>query len=109
MTFYHVVSFRTKTPEGLAQLTEGFLKLPGQCLHPTTNKTYISAAKGGKQISTEGIDRGMQVTFIMEFETKADLAYYLDEDPVHDQFKKKVGAEYGVEEVVALDFNEGAY
>ncbi|KAK8850610.1 hypothetical protein IAR55_004529 [Kwoniella newhampshirensis] len=109
MAVYHIVAFKTSSPETIPQLTEGFLNLPSVCLHPSTKKSYIKIAKGGKQVSTEGKDHGMQVCFIMEFESREDLAYYLDEDPVHEQFKQKAGKEYGVLDVVAMDFVEGAY
>ncbi|WWC92386.1 uncharacterized protein L201_007343 [Kwoniella dendrophila CBS 6074] len=109
MVVYHIVAFKTRSATGLQALREAFLALPQECLHPTTNKPYIQIARGGKQISTEGKDRGMQVCFVMEFENEDDLAYYLDKDPVHEEFKNKAGGEWETMDVVAMDFNEGVF
>ncbi|WWC72661.1 uncharacterized protein I206_106625 [Kwoniella pini CBS 10737] len=109
MVVYHIVAFKTKSAAGLEPLRQGFLALPEKCLHPKTGKPYIQIARGGKQISSEGKDRGMQVCFVMEFENEDDLAYYIDEDPVHEDFKKQAGGEWDVLDVVAMDFNQGVF
>ncbi|OCF45642.1 hypothetical protein I317_00544 [Kwoniella heveanensis CBS 569] len=90
MVVFHIVAFKTRSASGLQTLRENFLALPERCLHPKTGESYIKIARGGKQISTEGKDRGMQVCFVMEFDNEEDLAYYLDQDPIHEEFKVSV-------------------
>ncbi|WRT70787.1 uncharacterized protein IL334_007786 [Kwoniella shivajii] len=109
MVVFHIVAFKTHSSAGLQALREGFLDLPNVCLHPKTGQPYIKIARGGKQVSTEGKDRGMQVCFVMEFETEDDLEYYIDKDPVHMEFKNKAGGQWEVLDVVAMDFNEGVF
>ncbi|WVQ95461.1 hypothetical protein IAU59_002558 [Kwoniella sp. CBS 9459] len=109
MVVFHIVAFKTRSASGLQTLRENFLALPERCVHPKTGESYIKIARGGRQISTEGKDRGMQVCFVMEFDNEEDLAYYLDEDPVHEEFKNKAGGEWEVLDVVAMDFNESVY
>lgn len=62
------VAFKTATPSTLGLLITSIRALKDNCLHPRTGKPYILDLRGGKQISTEGLDRGMQVVFVMEFE-----------------------------------------
>lgn len=38
------------------------------CVKPDSGETYIKSIRGGKNISIEGLDHGMQVIFVMEFE-----------------------------------------
>ncbi|WVQ86154.1 hypothetical protein IAT38_008322 [Cryptococcus sp. DSM 104549] len=109
MTILHIVAFKTGSPAGLSALTTAFLALQSECLNPTTGQPYIQEVRGGKQISTEGRDRGMQVCFVMEFENDDDLQYYLYKDPAHEQFKGKALGQWEAIDVVALDFSSGKY
>jgi hypothetical protein len=65
---------------------------------------YVLSVKGGRQNSPEGHHQGIDFVWVMEFEVsegsymrgmllnwigqnKADAYYYLDDDPVHQDFK----------------------
>ncbi|OWZ30159.1 hypothetical protein LQV05_002847 [Cryptococcus neoformans] len=109
MTIIHVVAFKTATPSTIGPLTTSIKALKDNCINPRTGKPYILDLRGGKQISTEGLDRGMKVVFVMEFENDDDLQYYLYEDPAHDQFKKSAKGEWEAIDVIALDFSNGEF
>ncbi|TYJ55230.1 hypothetical protein B9479_004060 [Cryptococcus floricola] len=88
MAIFHIVSFKTSNPEAsLGPLTENLRLLQGSCVNPDTKKPYILDLKGGNVLETEGRNKGMEVVFIMEFENKNDLDYYLYKDPAHEEFK----------------------
>ncbi|OCF36022.1 hypothetical protein I316_02517 [Kwoniella heveanensis BCC8398] len=85
MVVFHIVAFKTRSASGLQTLRENFLALPERCLHPKTGESYIKIARGGKQISTEGKDRGMQVCFVMEFDVSRSSAIDLCQQAKKDQ------------------------
>ncbi|WVQ70779.1 hypothetical protein IAR50_000301 [Cryptococcus sp. DSM 104548] len=108
MTIFHIVSFKTSNPEAsLGILTENLRLLQGSCVKPDTKKPYILDLKGGKVLKTEGANKGMEAVFIMEFGNSDDLDYYLWKDPAHEEFKKSAKGEWGVVDVVAMDFENG--
>lgn len=49
----------------------------------------------------------MTHAFIMEFETAQDRDYYVNEDPVHLEFKKL--ADQVLEKAVVVDFTNGEF
>lgn len=54
--------------------------------------------------------KGYSHLFIMEFDNTDDRDYYVGEDPVHQEYVKKLTTgEFPVEEVQVLDFAEGVY
>jgi len=109
MPVYHIVAFKLHDSSLLPKLTSEFLALEKGCVRPNGGGSYIKSVKGGRNISTEKIDHGMEVVFIMEMENEKDLAYYIDEDPVHTQFKNLIRGELNVAGVVAMDFVDGTF
>lgn len=54
--------------------------------------------------------KGYSHLFIMEFDNTEDRDYYVGEDPVHQEYVKKLTTgDFPVEEVQVLDFAEGVY
>lgn len=50
---------------------------------------------------------GITHAFIVEFETAEDRDYYVNKDPVHDEFKKLAGKV--LEKVQVIDFTDGEF
>ncbi|ODN99580.1 hypothetical protein L198_03424 [Cryptococcus wingfieldii CBS 7118] len=110
MAIFHIVSFKISNPEAsLGLLTEKLRLLQGSCVNPDTKKPYILDLKGGNVLETEGRNKGMEVVFIMEFENRNDLDYYLYKDPAHEEFKKSALGELGVVDAVVMDFEDGKH
>ena len=67
------------------------------------------SAKGGRQVSKEPFNHGMQIGFVLEFASPEDLYYYCDHDEAHQAFIKEWALpERGIcDGVVVLDFEEG--
>ena len=51
---------------------------------------------------------GKRIAFVAKFANLEDRDYYLDHDPVHEEFKAFVGSN-GVSKAVVLDFDEGQF
>jgi hypothetical protein len=58
------------TPEAQQKLIISFEALTKQCLHPSTNKPYITSFRSGRQNSPEGMTKGMELIFVLEFEVQ---------------------------------------
>lgn len=66
---WHVVAFKSDaSPEAQQSLTASFEALAQQCIHPETNKPYIKSLKAGRQNSPEGMTKGLDLIFVLEFE-----------------------------------------
>lgn len=63
------VAFKSDaSPEAKEALVASFEALAQQCLHPETNKPYITSLKAGRQNSPEGRTKGLDLIFVLEFE-----------------------------------------
>jgi len=63
------VAFKSTAPPAVQQtLASSFEALAQQCLHPKTGKTYITSLKCGRQNSPEGMTKGLELIFVLEFE-----------------------------------------
>ncbi|EIW70082.1 hypothetical protein TREMEDRAFT_29841, partial [Tremella mesenterica DSM 1558] len=102
------VAFKLASEDLLSSFVEKFKTLSQNCLDKNGQR-YIKSIRGGKQISPEGMDGGMQVVFIVEFDDKEHADYYLDHDSAHADFKKLARAKYQVNGVFCLDFVEGQF
>ncbi|KAF2682644.1 hypothetical protein K458DRAFT_419490 [Lentithecium fluviatile CBS 122367] len=106
----HVVLFQFKasaSAEAINDISQRMLGLKDSCIHPTSKTTYIKSASGGTDNSPEGAQNGITHAFIMDFETAEDRDYYVNEDPVHDEFKKLAGKV--LEKAVVIDFTDGEF
>jgi hypothetical protein len=82
-------------------------------------RKYIRSIRSGPQISPEGAARGLELGFVVEFDSEGDRNWYLgrpfvadgaDFDPEHDAFKQFVGpllAEEGG--ALVFDFVDGGW
>ncbi|KAJ5604788.1 hypothetical protein N7510_009942 [Penicillium lagena] len=110
MAVTHVVMFQFKPgvkPESVQELCERMLALKEQCIHPETESSYLKSCVGGKDISVQGIQKGMSHLFVVEFNSIADRDYYALHDPVHLEFVK--WSESVTSNVQALDFTHGRF
>ncbi|KAJ9103642.1 hypothetical protein QFC19_004217 [Naganishia cerealis] len=97
----HIVALKFKpntTVEDKAGLYKAMMRLKDKCVKED-GKPYI--------LSKEGYDRGMQIVFVVEFASEADLDFYVDHDKAHAEFVHRWALEAVVEEGVVLDFKEG--
>ncbi|KAK8165686.1 hypothetical protein BKA80DRAFT_271963 [Phyllosticta citrichinensis] len=109
MAIIHVVQFGFKPEvpkEQIDEVCRRVLALKDECIHPTTKKPYIKSFIGGIDKSEEGLQvsffvvlyrirlsnsrfqGGVTHVFVAEIESKEDLQYYLEKDPVHLAFSK---------------------
>ena len=82
-------------------------------------RTYIRRIRSGPQISPEGHARGLELGFVVEFDSEGDRNWYLgrpfvadgaDFDPEHDAFKQFIGPLLAPEEgVLVFDFVDGGW
>lgn len=97
----HVVLFRYKpdtTPEAKAEIKKRFLALKQLCQRD--GKPYIVSLETGAQSSGEGVDQGLEQSFIVTFASEGDRNYYVGQpvvsdarhyDAAHQAFKDFVG------------------
>ncbi|KAF2000141.1 hypothetical protein P154DRAFT_492191 [Amniculicola lignicola CBS 123094] len=110
MGLTHIVLFQFKeeaSSQAISELSQRFLALENECIHPTSKKTYIKSVSGGTDNSPEGAQNGSTHAFVVEFENEADRDYYVGEDPVHDEFKQLAGKI--LEKAHVVDFTHGVF
>ncbi|KAK9896255.1 hypothetical protein P389DRAFT_196356 [Cystobasidium minutum MCA 4210] len=109
MAIIHIVHFAYSCDEATKQeIARRFLQMKTQCVSQSDSKPYILSLTGGKNNSPEGMNDGLEHTFVVKFANNEDRAYYLDEDPVHQEFKK-FALSSGVSKGVVLDFDEDQF
>ncbi|CAO1618040.1 unnamed protein product [Parajaminaea phylloscopi] len=114
--YTHIVSFKYRpdvSEETRAEVHRRFLALKHQCRvqsskhaesSPTQSGQYIASLTGGsRNISPEGAGKDYDHLFVVIFHTSEHVAYYLDEDPAHDDFKAFVGPL--IEDAFIYDFS----
>ncbi|KAL1744245.1 hypothetical protein HDZ31DRAFT_82840 [Schizophyllum fasciatum] len=109
MVVQHVLAFSLApglSPEEQKSTFDAIFKLQSTCARPD-GTLYIRSIKGGKQNSKEGMDKGIEWVFVVEFENEKDRDYYVEADPVHaalgSSLKTKVAA------ITVLDFTVGVF
>ncbi|KAK1625194.1 stress responsive A/B barrel domain-containing protein [Colletotrichum phormii] len=110
MTIIHVVQFQFKElipAEEVKTMCESMLALKDNCIHPTSNKSYIKSLVGGLDCSPEGLQDGITHIFVAEFESVEDRDYYLAKDPAHQAFMKQVGS--AIIKARVTDFTPGVF
>ncbi|KAF2431000.1 hypothetical protein EJ08DRAFT_649313 [Tothia fuscella] len=110
MGITHIVLFKFKSsasPEDVDNICQKMLALKDHCIHPTNRQPYIKSASGGIDNSPEGVQNGITHAFVMEFENAEVRDYYVDKDPVHDEFKKLAGKV--LEKAQVIDFSDGVF
>ena len=99
----YFVSFKFKagtSDQQIQNVKERFLALKQQCLRNGAN--YIKSIETGYANSFEGADDGMQIAFLVTFQSEGDRNYYVGQplisdlqpeffDAKHLEFKKMVG------------------
>lgn len=107
------------------QIISKMYALKKGCVHPSTRSPYILSISGGKDNSIEDaqvrahagspdtseltnfIQNGITHAFILQFYSNEDRDYYVDEDPVHQAFKKV--AALVLEKAQVIDFQDGVF
>ncbi|KAI1394581.1 dabb-domain-containing protein [Hypoxylon fuscum] len=103
-----LVQFKADTSaEVVKETSSRFLGLKDGCIHPTSQKQYIKSITGGKDNSNEGAQQGFTHAFVLEFESLEDRDYYVDTDPIHQEFKAFVGP--FIEKIIVVDYSEGEF
>ncbi|KAL2126984.1 hypothetical protein VTI74DRAFT_11534 [Chaetomium olivicolor] len=106
----HIVLFQFKRgadPVAVDRACAKFLSLKDECLAPNSNYAYIQSITGGRDNSPEGLQHGLTHAFVVRFANTDDRNYYVEQDPVHQTFKKEIGEL--VEKVTVLDFTPGKF
>jgi hypothetical protein len=94
---HHIVVFRFKpdvTKEQKAGIAGRFLALKD--LAKRNGHRYIVSITGGKAISKEGFDQGLEQAFVVTFKNEADRNYFVGKpyaegmDPAHEALVKVV-------------------
>ncbi|PGH20810.1 hypothetical protein AJ80_03437 [Polytolypa hystricis UAMH7299] len=106
----HIVFFQFKTgtsAETIKDVSSRMLALKDTCIHPTSQKPYITASKGGVDNSKEGLQSGITHAFVVEFSSVDDRDYYVQTDPSHQAFVKSLDGIIG--KVQVIDFTAGVF
>ncbi|ORY12984.1 stress responsive A/B barrel domain-domain-containing protein [Clohesyomyces aquaticus] len=110
MRLTHIVLFQFKfsaNADDIKTVSQQMLALRDNCIHPTSKKPYIKSASGGTDNSQEGFQNGITHVFVMEFESAEDRDYYVNDDPLHDEFKSFAGQ--FLEKAQVIDFTNGVF
>ncbi|KAE8143803.1 dabb-domain-containing protein [Aspergillus pseudotamarii] len=110
MSITHLVLFQFKSdtePRSVRDACERMAALKDRCLHPSSQKPYITSASGGKDNSPEGAQGGITHAFVINFANAADRDYYVKDDPVHQEFVRSLGGL--VERAQVIDFTDGIF
>ena len=100
----HIVVFRYKTDvpaEKKAEIATRFLALKN--LARRNGRPYIVSISGGKAISKEGFDQGLEQAFIVIFKNEADRNYFVGKpysdamDPAHEALVQVVVPQIAVD------------
>ncbi|KAL8403816.1 hypothetical protein RB594_008897 [Gaeumannomyces avenae] len=94
------------TPQETDKIVQSMLALKDKCIHPATQKPYVST-KGGVNLTSEGFAGGYSHSFIMEFETEEEYAYYNEKDPAHLELIENMSSV--VSKALVVDFNPGVF
>ncbi|KAL8343763.1 hypothetical protein RB601_004330 [Gaeumannomyces tritici] len=123
------------TPQETDKIVQSMLALKDKCIHPATQKPYVKSTKGGANLTSDGFavrhhcpppsqthailcppktlltrrdsQEGYSHSFVMEFETGEECAYYSDEDPVHLEFIESTSGI--VSKTLVVDFTPGVF
>ncbi|KAF2843307.1 hypothetical protein M501DRAFT_76884 [Patellaria atrata CBS 101060] len=110
MGITHIVLFQFKpsaSSEAIQDVSARMLALKDGCVHPVSRRPYIRSASGGTDNSIENIQNGITHAFIMDFESVEDRDYYVNQDPVHQEFKDIAGKI--LEKAQVVDFANGVF
>ncbi|KAI2628184.1 stress responsive A/B barrel domain-containing protein [Xylaria nigripes] len=106
MPINHIVMFQfkaTATTACVETALKDMLGLKTACVRQDTQMPYIKSLTGGKDISVEGLQNGIQYAFVVEFENVEDRNYYVNEDKAHKDFV--AGIWPNVEKAIVVDYN----
>ncbi|KAF2273233.1 dabb-domain-containing protein [Westerdykella ornata] len=106
----HIVLFQFKpsaSHTAIKEVTAKFLGLKKACRHPATKAPYIVSVTGGRDNSKENLQNGFTHAFIMQFYSDEDRDYYVDHDPVHQEFKDSLKGV--LEKAQVIDFQNGVF
>jgi len=103
----HFQFFETATQEEIKAVCDRFLALKEQCVHPTSQQSYVQSAIGGKDNSPEGLQGVFSHTYILEFNNEEDRNYYIKHDPAHMAFGHSLTGL--VQKVMVMDFLPGVF
>ncbi|KAI0377182.1 stress responsive A/B barrel domain protein [Hypomontagnella monticulosa] len=110
MSLVHIVAFKFKDlvpAEEVKAACDRMLALGTNCIHPTSQKTYIKVIGGGRDNSPEGMQHGMTHSFVFQFESVEDRDYYVKKDPAHLEFVSTI--KDLVEDAHVMDFIPGVF
>ncbi|KAJ5745945.1 dabb-domain-containing protein [Penicillium odoratum] len=110
MSITHIVLFQFKADVDAQAINDAcgrMLALKDTCLHPSSQKPYITASSGGADNSPEGAQDGITHAFVVEFANAADRDYYVKSDPVHQVFVKSLAGL--IEKAQVIDYTHGIF
>ena len=115
----HIVLFRLRDDATDADRREVDRRFRALAHTERAGRRYIRSVRSGPQISPEGQARGLELGFVVEFDSEGDRNYYLgrpfvaedaDFDQEHDAFKQFVGPLVAPENgVLVFDFVDGGW
>ena len=115
----HIVLFRLREGATDADRREVDRRFRALANTERNGRKYIRSLRSGPQISPEGHARGLELGFVVEFDSEGDRNWYLgrpfvadgaDFDPEHDAFKQFIGPLLAPEEgVLVFDFVDGGW
>ncbi|KAK7057508.1 stress responsive A/B barrel domain-containing protein [Favolaschia claudopus] len=110
MPLIHIVMFKFKpgtSATAAEDACQALLALKDSCVHPESKKPYIKSVTGGKDNSPEGLQKGIEYAFVVEFESTADRDYYVASDPAHQAFVQMISTK--IEIAQAVDYSPGQF
>ncbi|KAJ5656193.1 hypothetical protein N7507_008143 [Penicillium longicatenatum] len=110
MSITHIVLFQFKAgieAQAIHAACDRMLALKDTCLHPSSQRPYIRASRGGADNSIEGSQDGITHAFVVEFDNAADRDYYVRDDPVHQTFVQSLDGL--IEKVQVIDYTHGTF
>ncbi|KAI1860306.1 uncharacterized protein JN550_011572 [Neoarthrinium moseri] len=127
MTIYHIVLFKFKSLVPVEEVNavcgselawiwklvnteqacDRMLALKTNCKHPETQQEYVRTSIGGSNNSPEDAANGFTHAFISEFENDQARKFYLEKDPAHLEFVKRI--DNILEKHQVIDFSPGVF
>ncbi|MDH2444270.1 Dabb family protein [Amnibacterium sp. CER49] len=110
----HIVLFRLRDDATDADRAEVERRFRALADSEREGRRYIRRIRSGPQTSPEGVGRGLELGFVVEFASEGDRNYYLGRpfvgegvpfDEPHDAFKAFVGPLLAEDGVLVFDFD----
>ncbi|PWZ03452.1 hypothetical protein BCV70DRAFT_184434 [Testicularia cyperi] len=93
MVVIHVVAFKFKESVGQEmrqEIYDEFNQFKSNCKQADGSQYIVDFKSGDVNTSKEGGGKGFHQTFVVTFASQDHVTYYVNQDPVHVAFVKKV-------------------